>query len=132
MGRYVYQVLVTNLSLQPINLWRFYNDRAAVELIIKELKGDYPLTKIPTHHFLANEAYFQLLLFSYNLINWFKRLCLPERFHTMTLRTLRAQLLLIPAELVRVDNRPILKLASNFLHQEAWNYATKTIKNLRL
>jgi hypothetical protein len=131
IGRYVYQVLVTNLSLQPINLWRFYNDRAAVELIIKELKGDSPLTKIPTHHFLANEAYFQLLLFSYNLINWFKRLCLPERFHTMTLRTLRAQLLLIPAELVRVDNRPILTLASNFLHQEAWTYATETMKNLR-
>ena len=131
MGRYVYQVLVTNLALQPINLWRFYNDRAAVELIIKELKADYPLTKIPTHHFLANEAYFQLLLFSYNLINWFKRLCLPERFHTMTLRTLRAQLLLIPAELVRVDNRPILKLASTFVHQDAWTYAMETIRNLR-
>jgi len=27
----------------PLNIWRFYNSRAAVELIIKELKGDYPL-----------------------------------------------------------------------------------------
>src|SRR5215831_15832463 len=25
LGRYHYQVLVTNLSLQPLNLWRFYN-----------------------------------------------------------------------------------------------------------
>lgn len=28
LGRYHYQVLVTNLPLQPLNLWRFYNDRA--------------------------------------------------------------------------------------------------------
>jgi hypothetical protein len=25
LGRYHYQVLVTNLPLQPLNLWRFYN-----------------------------------------------------------------------------------------------------------
>jgi len=29
----------------PLNTWRFYNGRAAVELIIKELKGNYPLGK---------------------------------------------------------------------------------------
>ena len=48
LGRYHYQVLVTNLPLQPLNLWRFYNDRAAVELIIKQLKGDYALGHIPS------------------------------------------------------------------------------------
>lgn len=31
IGRYVYQVFVTNLDLLPLNLWRFYNGRAAVE-----------------------------------------------------------------------------------------------------
>jgi len=46
LGKYHYQVLVTNLPLQPLNLWRFYNDRAAVELIIKQLKGDYALGSI--------------------------------------------------------------------------------------
>src|SRR5262249_52763078 len=48
LGRYHYQVLVTNLLLQPLNLWRFYNERAAVELIVKQLKGDYALGHIPT------------------------------------------------------------------------------------
>jgi len=55
--RHTYQVLVTNLDLQPLNLWRFYNDRAGLELIIRELKGDYPLGRIPTKHFFANEAF---------------------------------------------------------------------------
>lgn len=131
IGRYVYQVFVTNLALQPINLWRFYNQRAAVELIIKELKADYPLARIPTKHFMANEAYFHLLLLAYNLINWFKQLCLPPSFQTMKLSTLRTRLLLIAGELVRVGNRPLLKLPANFLHPKTWDSALKKIKMLK-
>lgn len=71
-------MLVTNLTLQPLNLWRFYNGRAGVERIIRELKGDYPLGKIPTRHFFANEAYFHLLLCAYNLVNW----CASRRTRT--------------------------------------------------
>jgi hypothetical protein len=128
MGKYSYQVIVTNMKLTPLNTWRFYNGRAAVELIIKELKGDYPLGKIPTKHFAANEAYFHTLLFSYNLINWFKRLCLPKEFQNMTLKTLRARLLLIPGELVRTENRPTLKLPANLLYKESFEYAIKKIE----
>ncbi len=68
-GRYSYHVFVTNFRLSPIAVYRFYNDRAAIELIIKELKADYPLAKIPPGQFAANEAYFHLLLFAYNLTN---------------------------------------------------------------
>jgi hypothetical protein len=131
IGRYVYQVFVTNLDLKPINVWRFYNQRGAVELIIKELKGDYPLAKIPTKHFMANEAYFHLLLLAYNLVNWFKHQCLPPSFQTMKLSTLRTRLLLIPGELVRVGNRPLLKLPANFLHRKTWDSAMKKIKMLK-
>ncbi|MFN3467586.1 MAG: transposase, partial [Candidatus Brocadiales bacterium] len=132
MGKYSYQVIVTNMKLNPLNTWRFYNGRASVELIIKELKGDYPLAKIPTKHFGANEAYFHILLFSYNLINWFKRLCLPKEFQNMTLKTLRSRLLLIPGELIRSGNRPTLKLPTNFLYKDAFEYAVKKIEKLRI
>jgi hypothetical protein len=132
MGKYSYQVLVTNMKLTPLHTWRFYNGRAAVELIIKELKGDYPLGKIPTKHFAANQAYFHTLLFSYNLINWFKRLCLPKEFQNMTLNTLRARLLLIPSELVRSKNRPTLKLPANFLYRDAFEHAIKKIDKLKI
>ena len=131
MGQYSYQVIVTNLKLTPLNTWKFYNGRAAVELIIKELKGNYPLGKIPTKHFAANEAHFHILLFAYNLINWFKRLCLPMEFQNMTLRTLRSRLLLIPGELIRPDNRPTLKLPANFLYKDAFELAMKKIEKLK-
>ena len=131
MGKYSYQVIVTNMKLTPVNTWRFYNGRAAVELIIKELKGDYPLGKIPTKYFAANEAYFHTLLFSYNLVNWFKRLCLPVEFQNMTLRTLRSRLLLIPGELIKSDNRPTLKLPANFLYRETFECAIKMIHKFK-
>ena len=130
IGNYSYQVLVTNLNLNPLNLWKFYNKRAAVELLIKELKENYPLGKIPTKHFSANETYFHLLLFTYNLINWFKRLCLPKEFQTLTLQSLRARLLVIPAELVKSGNRPTLKLPANFLYKEDYEFALRKIEEL--
>jgi hypothetical protein len=123
VGKFSYQVMVTNMQLKPINIWRFYNGRAGVELIIKELKNDYPVAKIPTKHFASNESYFHILLFSYNLVNWFKRLCLPQEFQTMTLSSLRARLLLIPGELVHSGNRPVLKLPAHFRDKDAVVYA---------
>lgn len=132
MGKYSYQVIVTNMKLTPLNTWRFYNGRAAVELIIKELKGNSPLGKIPTKHFVANEAYFHTLLFAYNLINWFKRLCLPMEFQNMTLKTLRSRFFLIPSELIKSENRPILKLPANPLYRDAFEYAIKKIEKLKI
>lgn len=132
LGKYSYQAIVTNRTLTPLNTWKFYNGRAAVELLIKELKGDYPLAKIPTKHFAANEAYFHILLFSYNLINWFKRLCLPKEVQNVTLTTLRSRLLLIPGVLVKSENRPTLKLPANFWYREAFEYAVKKIARLKI
>ena len=131
LGKYHYQVLVTNLPLQALNLWRLYNDRAGIELIIRQLKGDYPLGKIPTHHFSANEAYFHLLLFSYNLINWFKRLCLPPEFQNVTLQTLRHQIFLMPAQLSKTDNRPRLNLPASGDREDAWKFALRKIEQLK-
>ncbi len=110
VGRYSYHAFVTNFRIWPLAVYRFYNARAAMELIIKELKRDYPLAKIPTEQFAANEAYFHLLLFAFNLMNWFKRLCLPPGYQSMTLATLRRELLMLPGELVRTDNIPTLRL----------------------
>src|ERR1700682_212913 len=132
LGRYHYQVLVANLPLQPLNLWRFYNDRAGIELVIRQLKRDYALGHIPGHHFFANETYFHLLLLAYNLVNWFKRLCLPQEFQSATLQTLRQQILLMPAQLVRTGNRSRLNLPASGRRELAWLHALRTIERLRL
>jgi hypothetical protein len=132
LGRYHYQVLVTNLSLQPLNLWRFYNNRAGVELIIKQLKADYTLGNIPTRHFRANEAYFRILLLAYSLMNWFKRLCLPPEYQQATLQSLRHQVLLMPAELMKTGNRTYLATPPASGQREvAWKFALQKIDRLK-
>jgi hypothetical protein len=132
LGKYHYQVLVTNLDLRPLNLWRFYNGRAGIERIIRELKGDYPLGKIPTRHFFANEVYLHLLLLAYSLVNWFKRLCLPWEFQSATLDTLRNRILLMPAQLLRSGNRPRLAMPTSGRRENAWKHALHRIEKLRL
>jgi hypothetical protein len=132
LGRFHYQVLVTNLNLQPLRLWRFYNDRAGVELVIRQLKGDYALGSVPSHHFFANETYFHLLLLAYNLVNWFKRLCLPPEWQPLTLETLRRRLLLTPAQLLRTDNRPRLALRTSPSTEAAWKFAGRRIERLKV
>jgi hypothetical protein len=54
-------------------------------------------------------------------INWFKQLCLPTKFQNMELKTLRARVLLNPGELIRPENRPTLKLPTNFLYKDTLN-----------
>ncbi len=117
---------------RTLNLWRFYNDRAGIELIIRQLKGDYALGKIPGRHFSANETYFHLLLLAYNLVNWFRRLCLPAEFRHVTLQTLRNQILFMPAQLLRTGHRPRLALPASGSREVAWKHALHRIERLKL
>ena len=132
LKKYGYRVLVTNLNLNSENIWYFHCQRAHAELNIKELKGSFPLTKIPTKSYLANVAYFQLLLFAYDIVNWFKRLCLPEEFRYATLQTIRENLLVLPARFIRSGHKNILKLPKGFIYQDVFNYALKKLEVLEL
>ena len=131
MGGYSYQVLVTNLSLRPLPLWRFYNQRARAELIIRELKDAYALGKIPTKDFQANEAFFQIVLLAYNLLNWFKRLCAPVHLQRATLQRLRQRLFLVPSQLVRPGGVPTLRLAPSYPYVADFLATLRRIRRLR-
>ena len=131
MGSYTYQVFVTNLALTPLNLWRFYNRRATAELIIRELKEAYALGKIPTRDFAANECFFQIALLAYNLLNWFKRLCVPPRWQRTTLQGLRQRLLVVLAQLVRPASVPTLRLARGYVYTYDFLNILKRIRHLR-
>ncbi len=131
MGGYSYQVFVTNLSLTPLHLWRFYNQRARAELIIRELKDAYALGKIPTKDFPANEAFFQVVLLAYNLLNWFKRLCVPAHLQQATLQRLRQRLFLVPSQLVRPGGTPTLRIAPSYPYVTDFVETLRRIRRLR-
>jgi hypothetical protein len=129
--KYAYHVVVTNLRTHPWRVWRFYAQRARIEQQIRELLYDYPLAKIPTAEWLPNVAFFQLLLFAFDLMHYFKRLCLPPGYRTKTLKTVRRELLVIPGRLVKSKNRYRLKLPDGYHFESAFRHALVKIGKLQ-
>jgi hypothetical protein len=113
LARYAYRAWVTNLPLSPAGVWHFYDGRAGMEPRIGELREHFALRKIPTRAFEANALYLEIIRLAYNLVTAFQRMCLPEDWQDLTLKTLRYRLLWLPGELTRPQNRPTLRLADS-------------------
>jgi hypothetical protein len=130
--KYAYHVIVTNIKVHPWRIWQFYAKRATIEKNIRELLYDYPLGKIPTEDWLANVAFFQLLLFAFDIVHWFKRLCLPQEYLHATLDSIRTDFLVLPAKLSKKGSRNILALPQDYHYREQFEAALKKIDKLRL
>lgn len=130
--KYVYHVFVTNLKTSPWRVYLFYNARAIIEKNNREFLYDYPLGKIPTHSWTANVAFFQLLLFAANIVHWFKRLCLPKNYLYTTLDTIRADFLILPANLTKHGNENVLTLPKDYHYRKEFLNAFKNIKKIQL
>jgi hypothetical protein len=131
LGRYTYQAYVTNLEVAPDRVWRFYNDRARIELIIKELKGDYALGHLPTRRFAANILHFEILRLAYNLVVGFQTLCLPPDWANATLSSIRTGFLLLPAMLVRPQGRPSLRFPRHLAQRTVVQYVIDRLRQLQ-
>src|SRR5437016_10630459 len=68
------------------------------------------LRNIPSRSFAANAFYLEIVRLAYNLVTAFQRNCLDESWQNLTLQKLRYKLFLIPGELTRPQNRPVLRL----------------------
>lgn len=132
VGRFKYSAYVTNLPLKAGNIWRTYHSRANVEKSIRELLYHLALNKIPTQEWTANVAFFQLLLFAYDLVHWFKRLCLPEEYWGATVETIRSDFLVLPGKLTCRSGRNVLQLPRDYHYQKVFLEAARRIEKLRL
>jgi hypothetical protein len=130
--RYGYSVFVTNLDLEPWRIWKSYQPRAIIEQNIRQLLYDMPLGKIPSGSWVANVAFFQLVLFAYNLVHWFRRLCLSADYQTATVETVRTDFLVLPARLVSRAGRNVLQLPRDYFHRGEFVEAFKKAGKLRL
>lgn len=129
---YGYRVVITNMKLKPGHIWDFHSKRAqGAEQNIKELKLNYPLAKIPTQKYTANIAYFQILLFAFNIANWFKWVCLPKEYKYKTLQTIREQLICIQARLTKTGNKNMLRFPAGYLYKDLYIEAMKNINKIK-
>jgi hypothetical protein len=131
-AKYAYHVFVTNLTTSAWRVYRFYSLRARIEKHIRELVYDYPLAKIPTQDWIPNVAFFQLLLFAFDVVHYFKRLCLPKSYRHKTLKTVPMELLVLPGQLVRSKKQHRLKLPRHYHFEDTFLQALAKIQKLNL
>jgi len=131
LGRYAYRAWVSNMDLKPAGVWHFYDGRAGMEPRICELREDFALRKIPTASFAANSLYLEIVRLAYNLVTTFQRNCLQESWHNLTLQKLRHKLFLLPGELTRPHNRPILRLKESPMLRDLANDILKKVHQLK-
>jgi hypothetical protein len=129
--RYSYSIVVSNLEINPWKIWNDYLKRSNIERSIRELLHDLALSKIPTQTWTANVAFFQLLLFAYNLLHWFKRLCFAEHHLGTTADTLRHQLIELPAKLTRTGGKNVLLLPKAYPHKHEFLKAVRQVEKLK-
>jgi hypothetical protein len=129
--RYSYSILVTNLEINPWKVWNDYLKRSNIERSIRELLNDLALSKIPTQTWTANVAFFQLLLFAYNLLHWFKRLCFPKELLGKTADTLRHQIIELPGKLTCSGGKNLLLLPKAYPHKDDFLKAMSRVEKLR-
>ncbi len=115
-----YEAIVTNLDWEPIDLWRFYNQRCCMENYIKEAKDGFSIDRIATGEFEANELDLLIKLLAYNLFERFKRDCCEPVHQGYTIARFRLEFFHCAATLVRHSRSVVLKLIQNFASRHAW------------
>lgn len=109
------QAIVTTLTATPADVYRFYNQRCAMENMIREAKEGYGIDEFSSHGYRENYADLLLKTISYNLGLAFQReLSALRGAPLQTARTLRRWLLSIPALLVHHSRGYTLRLAVQY------------------
>lgn len=112
-------------------VWRFYCDRGFQELPPREFQDAYAMSKIPTRRFSANAPYLEAILWAYDLVLAFQRLCLPPEVHHWNISTLRRELWWLPAEGVRRGHRNVLALPARYPRQDLFAKVQRATTRVR-
>jgi len=107
---YTYRVFVTNMAGPLEALVWFYNQRASAENLIKEANNDAGLAAHPSHRWMMNCNWFQIVMLAYNLNCWLLLFSREpsadvESLRHVTLATARLRFLFLAAKIWRHAGR---------------------------
>jgi hypothetical protein len=108
---YKYQAIMTNKEEAPEAVWRSYNKRGNVENKIDEIKDGFGADENSQHEMLANRAFALIKTISYNIVNWFKKVTIPECNYEV--ETVRRKILCVPGNVVGSGWYKKIRLAAN-------------------
>jgi hypothetical protein len=101
----------------------FHNKRGIMEKAIGVLKNETGLANLPCGTLLANGAYFQAALLTYNLLQLFKLHALPIDWYRFGWTRLRYRLIGQAALVVKHARNLVLKLARDYVHYPVFERA---------
>jgi len=117
---YSYGLWVTNLSLTPLQLERFYNKRAIAENLIGAGKNQMAFGSMLVEEFWANHALLQAAVLAYNLLIWFQRTIGDSHRSKERPNTVRGWFIYVAARLLFTNNTWVLALSESYPHQQEW------------
>lgn len=130
-GKYRYSCLVTNLRLPSKIVYDSYRGRADSENRIKELKYDFSIDDFVTDNFWATEACGSFIVMAYNFMSLFRH-ALINSDRKQFLKTIRYELISIPAYWGRTKDKHILYLARSLKTRKAFLAIWEKIKDFSL
>jgi hypothetical protein len=124
---YNYTFVVTNMTLFPELVIKFYCNRGVMENFIKEGKLGLSFDKMSSTEFIANANKLQEMVLAYNFNNWFRNLCLDKTpMKSMTIETIRTRLIKIAAKIIKGGRYLKFKLCSSCPYKNVfWNILNK-------
>jgi hypothetical protein len=126
-----HHAFITNVELPTVEVDRFHRDHATVELAIRDLKEGAGLEHCPSGRFFANAAWLGCAVMAHNIIRWTARLGDVHPAQQLTvMRTVRAQLLQLPARLVNRSRQWVLRLPARWPWATTFNTALGRIRSL--
>ena len=123
-----YQAIVTDRDWEPLDVWRFYNDRGDCERVFKFGKHALGLGWFVSHVFRANEVAFLLRLLGWNADLLFQQDAEHRARHEgrpvirMGVQARQQYLYRLAGRLLRANNRWELRLAVNRKAAATWAF----------
>ena len=113
--------------MSPYEVWKDYNQRAGIELVVRKLDYGHFLSKVPTGDYLPHFAYFWHSVIAYNIMLIFKRYILQDEWMNKTISTLRKKRFNIPGRLVNHSGRMVMRVIKGFKEVELLNSLTSNL-----
>jgi Transposase DDE domain group 1 len=122
---------LTDLDGDAVEIDAFHRAHATVELAIRDLKEGSGLQHCPSGNFSANSAWLQCAVLAHNLIRWTSTIGQPAPVNQLTVaRTVRFQLLAIPARLVNRSGTLTLRCPARWPWAQLFTRRLRTIPAL--
>jgi len=123
--------LVTNLPLDPEEVFTFYNQRGTAEQHIKEGKIALKWTRLSCRTMTQNEVRLQLHALAYNLGMFLSSADLPDEIASWSLTSLQTRLIKIGARVVRHARTITFQLAEVAIPRDLFHRILAAIHRLR-